>query len=126
MLIFLLKIYKMSLVIMAVVQGFEPRLPGPKPGVLPLDDTTVLRYIICKKYLAAVQGFEPRSAGPDPAILPLDDTAENKKTSVNFCPPRFCNYLLIYLISGTQYTPLPQRNCITLLLLLIEIDISIF
>ena len=23
----------------AEVQGFEPRLPGPKPGVLPLDDT---------------------------------------------------------------------------------------
>ena len=24
-------------------QGFEPRLPGPKPGVLPLDDPGVLR-----------------------------------------------------------------------------------
>ena len=23
---------------MARGQGFEPRLPGPKPGVLPLDD----------------------------------------------------------------------------------------
>ena len=25
--------------IFAGVQGLEPRLPGPKPGVLPLDDT---------------------------------------------------------------------------------------
>ncbi len=27
---------------MARGQGFEPRLPGPEPGVLPLDDPRLL------------------------------------------------------------------------------------
>ena len=31
--------------IFAGVQGLEPRLPGPKPGVLPLDDTPCLSII---------------------------------------------------------------------------------
>ena len=28
---------------MARGQGFEPRLPGPKPGVLPLDDPRIIK-----------------------------------------------------------------------------------
>lgn len=28
----------------AAGQGFEPQLPGPKPGVLPLDDPAMMKY----------------------------------------------------------------------------------
>ncbi len=35
----------------AGVQGLEPRYPGPKPGVLPLDDTPVLRTILRHTYV---------------------------------------------------------------------------
>lgn len=27
--------------------GFEPKLPGPKPGVLPLDDPAMFKIIFC-------------------------------------------------------------------------------
>ncbi len=26
-------------------QGFEPRLPGPEPGVLPLDDPRIYKFL---------------------------------------------------------------------------------
>ena len=32
---------------MARGQGFEPQLPGPKPGVLPLDDPRLIKYYKC-------------------------------------------------------------------------------
>ena len=38
-------IFKCSSIISAGAQGLEPRLPGPKPGVLPLDDAPILYCI---------------------------------------------------------------------------------
>ena len=32
----------LNLIFAAAGQGFEPRLPGPEPGVLPLDDPAKL------------------------------------------------------------------------------------
>lgn len=32
-------------------QGFEPRLPGPKPGVLPLDDPRIIAMHYIRIYL---------------------------------------------------------------------------
>ena len=42
---------KTSLRLVVTRQGFEPQLPGPEPGVLPLDD----------RVMAPPRGFEPRS-----------------------------------------------------------------
>ncbi len=33
---------------LATGQGLEPRLPGPKPGVLPLDDPVKVTYVTNK------------------------------------------------------------------------------
>ena len=34
----------------AAGQGFEPRLPGPEPGVLPLDDPAKMIYTNLKEH----------------------------------------------------------------------------
>jgi hypothetical protein len=45
--------------------GFEPRLPGPEPGVLPLDDPGA-------KHSTSTMKGQAKRAG-EPGVLPLDD-----------------------------------------------------
>lgn len=33
---------------MAARQGLEPQYPGPKPGVLPLDDRAIIVYVFMR------------------------------------------------------------------------------
>ena len=76
--------------IFAGVQGLEPRLPGPEPGVLPLDDTpiTLLKIISPArgKFTAGRLSLQPYFSGYSKANATLIEMLFANSDAVVFLP----------------------------------------
>jgi hypothetical protein len=53
---------------MAPGQGFEPQLPGPEPGVLPLDDPGT-GHLACAIIAIFARSVNPTNADPSQDII---------------------------------------------------------